>query len=72
VFLSSFVSSLKEKERDRRKETHNLVGYQGDRLLCVACECFLISLLPSFNKKKERRSKRKTPHKQTQLHVANT
>ena len=57
VFLSSFVSSFKEKKRQKEGNTQPC-GYQGDRLLCVACECFLF-LPPSFNKKQERRSKRK-------------
>ena len=56
MFLSSFVSSFKEKKRQKEGNTQPC-GYQGDRLLCVACECFLF--LPSFNKKQERRSKRK-------------
>jgi len=59
------LSSFKEKEKDRRKETHNLVGYQGDRLLCVACECFLCLFLPSFNKKKETRNKKNTTQTNT-------
>jgi len=69
VFLSSFVSSLsslKEKEKDRRKETHNLVGYQGDRLLCVACECCLwISSLSLSERKKKRRNKKNTTQTNT-------
>ena len=64
MFLSSFVSSFKEKEKDRRKETHNLVGYQGDRLLCVACECFLF-LPSSFFQQEKRKGEAKENTTQT-------
>ena len=59
VFLSSFVSSFKEKRKRQKEGNTQPCGYQGDRLLCVACECCLFFFFLLSTRKKKRRSKRK-------------
>ena len=60
VFLSSFVSLFfQRKERDRRKETHNLVVIKVIGCCVLLVWCFLLNLFLLSTRNKKGESKRK-------------
>ena len=72
AFLSSFVLLLSKKRKDRRKETHNLVVIKVIGCCVLLVSVFFSSFSSFFQQETRKEKQKKTPHKQTQLHVANT